>query len=59
LAKVFEAGFVAADRKVAASEAKYKKKIGMMTSQYKKLIKKKVEAGKFTYQALADEIFSK
>jgi len=59
LAKIFESGFVVGDRKVAASEAKYKKKAGMMTSQYKKLIKKKVEAGKFTYQALADEIFSK
>jgi len=59
LAQVFEAGFTVNDRKVAASDAKYKKKTGMMTSQYKKLIKKKVEAGKFTYQALADEIFSK
>ncbi|MDQ6955659.1 MAG: hypothetical protein Q9M21_00540 [Mariprofundaceae bacterium] len=59
LAKVFESGFVVGDRKVAASEDKYKKKASMMTSQYKKLIKKKVEAGKFTYQALADEIFSK
>jgi len=59
LAKVFESGFAVADRKVAASDAKYKKKTGMMTSQYKKLIKKKVEGGKFTYQALADEIFSK
>ena len=59
LAKVFESGFAVNDRKVAASEAKYKKKAGMMTSQYKRLIKKKVEAGKFTYQALADEIFSK
>jgi len=59
LAKVFESGFTVDSRKVAASDAKYKKKVGMMTSQYKKLIKKKVEAGKFTYQALADEIFSK
>jgi len=59
LAKVLESGFAVNDRKVATSDAKYKKKTGMMTSQYKKLIKKKVEAGKFTYQALADEIFSK
>jgi len=59
LAKVFGSGFAVNDRKVASSEAKYKKNLGMMTAQYKRLIKKKVEAGKFTYQALADEIFAK
>jgi len=30
-----------------------------MTGQYKKLIKKAAEAGKFTYQELADEVFAK
>jgi len=59
LAKTFKSGFAVDSRKVAASEPKFKKKAGMMTSQYKKLIKKNVEAGKLTYQALADEIFSK
>jgi len=64
LAKVFEAGFAVEDRKIAGDESnanykKYHKKAKMMTSQYNKIIKKKVESGKFTYQAIADEIFSK
>jgi cytochrome c551/c552 len=37
LAKTFAAGFT--DRKVAASEAKWKSKEGLMTSQYEHLIK--------------------
>lgn len=64
LAKVWEEGFAVADRHIAGDESnasykKYHKKAKMMTTQYKKIIKKKVDAGKFTYQALADEVFSK
>jgi len=64
LAKVWESGFAVADRHIAGDESnanygKYHKKAKMMTSQYKKLIHKKVEAGKFTYQELADEVFAK
>ena len=64
LAKVWESGFAPADRHIAGDEnnanyKKYHKKAKMMSAQYKKLIKKRVEAGKFTYQALADEVFSK
>lgn len=64
LAKVLEGGFATADRHIAGDEnnanyKKYHKKAKMMTAQYNKIIKKKVEAGKFTYQALADEIFTK
>jgi cytochrome c551/c552 len=64
LAKVWESGFAVADRHIAGDESnanykKYHKKAKMMSSQYKKLIHKKVEAGKFTYQELADEVFSK
>lgn len=39
LAKVFDSGFAVADRKVAASNSKWKHKAGMMTGQYKRLIK--------------------
>jgi len=39
LAKVFKDGFKVGDRKLASSNAKWKKKAGMMTGQYKKLIK--------------------
>ncbi len=64
LAKVWESGFAVADRHIAGDEnnanyKKYHKKAKMMSAQYKKLIHKKVEAGKFTYQELADEVFSK
>jgi len=64
LAKVFEGGFAIADRHIAGDETnanykKYHKKAKMMSSQYKKLIHKKVEAGKFTYQELAAAIFAK
>jgi len=64
LAKVWESGFAVADRHIAGDESnanykKYHKKAKMMSSQYKKLIHKKVEAGKFTYLELAQEVFSK
>ncbi len=59
LASVFESGFAVADRKVAAGDAKWKKKAKVMTGQYKNLIKKKVKKGKFTYQEMADAIFAK
>jgi len=39
LAKVFEDGFAVKDRKIAASDAKWKRKAGLMTMQYKHLIK--------------------
>jgi len=39
LAKVFEDGFKVSDRKVASSESKWKHKAGLMTMQYKHLIK--------------------
>lgn len=39
LAKVFEGGFAVGDRKVAGSEAKWKSKAGLMTSQFNHLIK--------------------
>jgi len=39
LAAVFKSGFHVADRKVIAANSKWKGKAGMMTAQYKKLIK--------------------
>jgi len=39
LAKVFKDGFKKGDRKLAASNAKWMHKAGLMTAQYKKLIK--------------------
>lgn len=39
LAKVFESGFAVSDRKIAGTEAKWKSKAGLMTMQYKHLIK--------------------
>ena len=39
LAKVFESGFAVNDRKIAGSDAKWKGKAGLMTMQYKHLIK--------------------
>ncbi len=39
LTKVFKDGFKKGDRKLAASNKKWAKKAGMMTGQYKKLIK--------------------
>jgi len=64
LAKVWEGGFAPADRKIAGNPCnpnygKYHKKAKMMSGQYKKIIKKKVDAGKFTYQELADALFAK
>lgn len=64
LAKVWADGFAVADRHIAGDEnnanyKKYHKKAKMMTGQYKKLIHKKVEHGKFTYLELATEVFSK
>ena len=43
LADVFKSGFAVGDRKLIASNAKWKGKAGMMTSQYKKMIKKNPE----------------
>jgi cytochrome c551/c552 len=59
LAAAFESGFDVEIRKVAAGDAKWKKKAKIMSGQYKNLIKKKVAKGKFTYKELADEIFAK
>ncbi len=54
LAGVFKSGFAVSDRKIAASEAKWKKKAGMMTGQYKKLIKgHEDEAAKALFDAVA------
>jgi cytochrome c551/c552 len=64
LAKVWASGFAPADRAIAGNPCnpnykKYSKKAKTMTGQYKNLIKKAVEKGQFTYQELADEVFSK
>ncbi len=59
LAAVFASGFNVEDRKVAATDAKFKKKAKVMTGQYKSLIKKQVEKGKFTYNEMAQAIFAK
>lgn len=59
LAAVFESGFAVDDRKVAAGDAKWKKKAKTMTGQYKSTIKKPVSKGKFTYNELAEAIFAK
>ncbi len=59
LAAVFESGFAVDDRKVAATDAKFKKKAKVMSGQYKNLIKKQVKKGKFTYNELAEAIFAK
>jgi len=40
LAAIFKSGFAVGDRKVVASNPKWKKKAKMMTGQYKRLIKK-------------------
>ncbi len=39
LAAAFESGFANKDRKLAASNSKWKHKTGLMTGQYKRLIK--------------------
>ena len=39
LAKAFESGFAVSDRKIAGTEAKWKSKAGLMTMQYKHMIK--------------------
>ena len=59
LATVFESGFAVENRKVIASDAKWKKKAKVMSGQYKNLIKKQVAKGKFTYKTLAAAIFAK
>lgn len=54
LAEVFKGGFKVDDRKVASAEGKWKKKAGMMTAQYKKLIKgHEDEAAKALFDAVA------
>ena len=54
LAAVFKAGFKKSDRKVLASNSKWKSKAGMMTGQYKKLIKgHEDEAAKALFDAVA------
>lgn len=59
LATVFESDFSVENRKVIASDVKWKKKAKVMSSQYKNLIKKQVAKGKFTYKTLAAAIFAK
>jgi len=59
LAKAWEEGFPVSARKVAQAEPKFMKQVRIMTPQYKRLIKGSVDAGKFTYKQLADEVFSK
>ncbi len=59
LAAVFASGFNVEDRKVAATDAKFKKKAKVMTGQYKNLIKKQVEKGKFAYNEMAQAVFAK
>jgi len=54
LAKVFKDGFKKGDRKLAASDSKWMKKAGMMTGQYKKMIKgHEDEAAKALFDAVA------
>ncbi len=54
LAEVFAKGFNVEDRKVIASNSKWKKKAKMMTGQYKKLIKgHEEEAAKALFDAVA------
>ena len=59
LAAIFESGFAVESRKVAAADAKWKKKAKTMTGQYKNLIQKQVKKGAFTYKELADAVFAK
>jgi len=59
LSALFESGFAVESRKVAAADAKWKKKVKTMTGQYKNLIQKQVKKGKFTYKELAEAIFAK
>jgi cytochrome c551/c552 len=54
LAKVFADGFKVEDRAMIAAESKWKGKAGMMTGQYKKLIKgHEDEAAKALFDAVA------
>lgn len=54
LAKVFKDGFKVEDRKVASSNDKWKHKAGMMTGQFKHLIKgHEDEAAKALFDAVA------
>ncbi len=54
LAKVFKDGFKVEDRKIVAANSKWKSKAGMMTSQYKKMIKgHEDEAAKALFDAVA------
>ncbi len=59
LTAVFESGFTVENRKVVAADTKWKKKAKTMTGQYKNLIQKQVQKGKFTYKELAEAIFAK
>ncbi len=53
LAEVFKNGFKVADRKMIAADGKWKSKAGMMTGQYKKLIKgHEDEAAKALFEAV-------
>ena len=54
LAQVFKDGFKKGDRKYLAANSKWKGKAGMMTSQYKRLIKgNEDEAAKALFAAVA------
>ncbi len=54
LEEVFKNGFKVEDRKIIASNSKWKSKAGMMTSQYKKAIKGNEEAAaKALFDAVA------
>ena len=53
LAAVFKSGFKVEDRKIASSEPKFKKQVGLMTPQYNKLIKgHEDEAAKALFDAV-------
>ncbi len=54
LAAVFKSGFKVSDRKIASSNSKWKHKAGLMTAQYKRLIKgHEDEAAKALFAAVA------
>ncbi|RMH49981.1 MAG: hypothetical protein D6682_08145 [Zetaproteobacteria bacterium] len=54
LAAVFKSGFKVSDRKMIAADGKWKSRAGMMTGQYKKLIKgHEEEAAKALFDAVA------
>lgn len=58
LAKVFESGFAVKDRHIASKEAKWKHKAGLMTSQFKHLIKgKEKEAAHALFESVKNGKF--